>query len=311
MSASEDTMHLARTSMESPKHFHIFGHGISFSMSPAIQTAAFRHYGLSHTYDICETESIDQVADLVHDPSFGGASVTMPHKLAVHKFCDEQTQHARRIGAINTLVLREAGEGERRRRVLVGENTDWSGLRAIIKQETESWTDLPRVGLVIGAGGASRAALYALHQFGLKRIYIVNRTVANAEKIADDFGSLFHIAVLPDLQSLTEPPEIIVGTIPADRSREEDFRTLFPASRGLCIDMSYKPRKTPLLAAAEKHSGWRMIQGVEVLLYQAFDQFELWTGLTAPVDAMAQQVNVHVRSRQTELASRNGKTLAH
>lgn len=120
--------------------FHIFGHGISFSKSPAIHTAAFRHYGLSYTYDIQETKSIDEVAHLIHNASFGGASVTMPHKLAVHKFCGELTETAGRIGPVNTLIVRApapTGSGGRRDErgraaVLLGDNTDWAGLHRII-----------------------------------------------------------------------------------------------------------------------------------------------------------------------------------
>jgi shikimate-5-dehydrogenase len=296
------------------RHFHIFGHGISFSKSPAIHTAAFRHYGLPYTYDIQETESIDDVAHLIQDSSFGGASVTMPHKLAVHKFCTQLTENARMIGAVNTLIVGEQEqeiEGSRRAergsQVLTGDNTDWAGLQRIIKKHTESWPQSPRTGLVIGAGGASRAAVYALHLSGLKTIYIVNRTIANAEKIAQDFQNIFQTSVLPSLDSLVEAPDVIVGTIPADRTSKDDFLngTLFGKSRGLCIDMSYKPRRTPLLAAAERQIGWATVPGLEVLLHQALTQFELWTGLPAPEEVMEREIDAD--NRQTDRTSRDGK----
>ena len=289
------------------KHFHIFGHGISFSKSPAIHQAAFRHYGLAHTYDIQETASVDDVvvADLIRDESFGGASVTMPHKLAVHKFCSELTEHARRIGAVNTLIVQpdEAavangvanGSNSSRSMLVVGDNTDWTGLHSIIASHTASWPRRPRTGLVIGAGGAARAAVYALHRAGLGSIFIVNRTAANAEKIARDFRDIAHVSAVPGLDGLPEAPDVVVGTIPADRTTEDDFLggqapLLFAKSRGLCIDMSYKPWRTPLLAVAERQKGWETVPGVQVLLHQAFAQFELWTGLPAPREVMEQQV---------------------
>jgi shikimate-5-dehydrogenase len=287
------------------KHFHIFGHGISFSKSPAIHSAAFRYYGLPHTYDIQETESIDGIAHLIQDASFGGASVTMPHKLAVHKFCGELTENARTIGAVNTLIVRREEDneqkprrglpGESARRLLVGDNTDWAGLHRIITKRTEAWPEGPRTGLVIGAGGASRAAVYALHRSGLKTIFIVNRTVANAEKMARDFEKTARVSVLPSLHSLSEAPDIIIGTIPADRTTEDDFHhpTLFGgSSRGLCIDMSYKPRRTPLLAVTKRQTGWDTVPGLEVLLHQAFAQFELYTGLPAPEDVMEREIDI-------------------
>jgi shikimate-5-dehydrogenase len=276
-----------------PKHFHIFGHGISFSKSPAIHAAAFEHHGLPHTYDIQETEGIEAVADLISDASFGGASVTMPHKLTVHRFCDDQTESACRIGAINTLVVQPAHtnhDGGTRRRI-IGENTDWMGLYQIIMKYMVTSSSDVESGLVIGAGGASRAALYAMHQAGIRKIYLVNRTVANAEKIVHDFRSIFCITVLSSIEEMPESPEIIIGTIPADKTREETFVNLFSRPQGQCIDMAYKPRLTPLLAVAQKHKGWVTVPGVEVLLYQAFDQFKIWTGLDAPQQVMAEAID--------------------
>lgn len=256
--------------------------------------AGFKHYELPHTYDIQEPASVDEVAPMIEDQSFGGASVTMPHKLAVHKFCAQQTDHARRIGAINTLIVRHDEMGQR---YITGDNTDWSGLHNIISAKTSSWPKRPRSSLVIGAGGASRAALYALYQSGLTDIVIVNRTKANADKIVKDFSPIFHVRVIPTLQDLDTRPDIIIGTIPADKTREADFTTLFegPSEPGLCIDMAYKPRRTPLLAIAERRPGWETVTGVEVLLHQAFDQFELWTGLKAPQEDMVEIIAISDR----------------
>lgn len=273
------------------KHFHIIGQGISFSKSPAIHTAGFRHYGLPHTYDIMEPADINNVASLVEDELFGGASVTMPHKLNVHIFCEQQTDHARHIGAINTLIVKSDELGQKH---IVGDNTDWSGLYSIISAKTKSWADRPRCGLVIGAGGASRAALYALYQSSVSEIFMVNRTRANAEKVARDFASIFHVKIVPSLRDLDLQPDIIIGTIPADVTSKNDFAMLFEDSNrnGLCIDMAYKPQRMPLLVAAEGCPGWDRITGLEVLLYQAFDQFELWTGLKAPQDDMAEAIGI-------------------
>jgi shikimate 5-dehydrogenase len=122
----------------------------------------------------------------------------------------------------------------------------------------------------------------------LTDILIVNRRQVNAEKIANDFSSKFRVRVIPTLRDLGARPDIIIGTIPANKTREEDFKILFEGASesGLCVDMAYKPRKMPLLALAEGQPGWETVPGVEVLLHQAFDQFELWTGLKAPLEEM-------------------------
>ncbi|KAL5335994.1 hypothetical protein BJX70DRAFT_410130 [Aspergillus crustosus] len=279
-----------------PKSFYIFGQNISFSISPTIHNTGFRHHNLPHTYSIHEISSIDTILPLIHDPSFGGASVTMPHKLHVSRFCTKISETARAIGAINTLVVEETVSdiGERSR-VIRGENTDWSGLHSIIsKYQTKSESqsgEAVKTGLVIGAGGASRAALYALYKAGIEQIYIVNRTLSTAERVRDHYHRLFPITVLPDLSCLPTKPEIIIGTIPAETTTETQFQSLFSGHGcGLCIDMSYKPRQTPLLSAAERCQGWETVTGVEVLLAQAFDQYTLWTGLEPPKREMIEVV---------------------
>ncbi|KAF3014446.1 hypothetical protein E8E14_008648 [Neopestalotiopsis sp. 37M] len=235
--------------------------------------------------------SMDNAAELVNAPNFGGASVTMPHKLEAHKFCQEQTESARLIGAINTLIVNEADDGKRK---IIGDNTDWSGLYSIITTHyDETGIEPPQAGLVIGAGGAARAALYAIHRSGIQHIYLVNRTIPNAEKVKDAFSSSFDITVLPDLQQLPQSPGVIIGTVPAETTCENEFHQLFSSDGGLCIEMSYKPPHTPLMAAAERHAGWRTLSGVDVLLAQAFDQFRLWTGLEPPKAQMIEAVRQH------------------
>ncbi|KAJ5747343.1 uncharacterized protein N7511_009039 [Penicillium nucicola] len=270
---------------DSPRNFHIFGKGISFSISPTIHNAAFQHYGLPFNYTIRESDNIDGVAGLIKDHAFGGSSVTMPHKLQVHKFCDELTETAQLIGAINTLIVK----GEGNQRTIIGDNTDWSGLYSIITAHSAKIQQPPKVGLVIGAGGASRAALYAMYKAGVEDIYLVNRTLSTAEKVRDDFGHVFKINVLSGLSDLPQKPDVVVGTVPADTTTEDQFASLF-GKQGLCIDMAYKPRQTPLLTVAQRHHGWDTVSGVEVLLAQAFDQFVLWTGLQPPKDVMTEAV---------------------
>jgi shikimate-5-dehydrogenase len=275
-----------------PKSFHIFGKGISFSISPTIHNAGFTHYDLPYKYDIRESSNIDGVAGLILDKQFGGASVTMPHKLQVHKLCTDQTETARLIGAINTLVVK--GSGDERR--IIGDNTDWSGLHRIISDYATRTGQQSNVGLVIGAGGASRAALYAMHRAGIQRIYLVNRTLATAEKVRQDFESVFEITVIPTLEELPQHPDVIVGTVPAETTTEDQFSGIF-GTRGLCIDMSYKPRQTPLLSVAQRTEGWYTVTGVEVLLAQAYDQFYLWTGCEPPREKMIEAVAKHEREK--------------
>ena len=234
----------------------------------------------------------------------------MPHKLAVSRLCDEVKVHAKRVGAINTLIVEEEEASEKsadetlgaratRRRKIVADNTDWSGLVAAIRQKTPSLSHAPETGLVIGARGASRAALYALHQMVCNiSIYLVNRTQSSAEAIAKDCRPIFPIRVLPSLADVHADcaPDIIIGTIPADKKNDSYFpQALISQPQGICVDMAYKPGITPLLTAAKRNGGWQTLSGVEVLLEQAFDQFRLWTGLPAPQDVMKDALVSHDR----------------
>lgn len=267
------------------KDFHIFGNGISFSISPTIHNAGFAHYGLPYKYDIRESETIDESADLIRAKTFGGGSVTMPHKLQVHKFCQRQTESAQLIGAINTLIISDDG-------TITGDNTDWSGLHALIRDQNKETKIAPKAGLVVGAGGAARAALYAMHQANIKSIYVFNRTKTNAERVRDDFAPIFPITVLESLELLPEPIDVIIATIPAHITTQATWDPLLHhvSKAGLCVEMSYKPSYTPLMAAAAKWSGWRVLNGLDVLLAQAFDQFRLWTGLEPPKEIMIEAV---------------------
>ncbi|KAL3452059.1 hypothetical protein BJX65DRAFT_303772 [Aspergillus insuetus] len=301
-----------------PKQFYIFGRTLSSSISPTLHNTAFQHHSLPYTYSIHESETIEDVAHLIRDnPTFGGASVTMPHKLQAYKVCDRLTETARLIGAVNTLVVSEDEPGEGgNKRIIIGDNTDWSGLYAILGRyfatadtttdtthpvKTSTHADAPTgtTGLVIGAGGASRAALYAMYRAGVSTIYLVNRTRATAEKVQADFHVLFPIHIVSDLGDLPRPPDVVIGTVPAETTSEGQFASLFRASkgtgkgsgkRGLCIDMSYKPAQTPLLNAARKCFGWVTADGVEVLLAQGFEQYRLWTGREAPKERAIQAV---------------------
>jgi len=272
-------------------HFYIFGQGISFSVSPTIHLAGFHYYNLPHTYEIHQTKTVNELHSLISSPSFGGASVTMPHKLAIGKFCSTLTEHSRVIGAVNTLIREDMTTSR-----LKGDNTDWTGLAKILQQKSKDLSKLPKTGLVIGAGGASRAALYAMYQTGLKNIYLFNRTKSRAENIARDFAYLFRITVLDHLEDLSNKkfvaPDVLIGTIPAENTTTDFFpAALFTKPQGICIDMSYKPRQTPLLVAAIRLGrDWATVTGIEVLLEQGFDQFKLWTGKEAPKAVMREAV---------------------
>jgi shikimate-5-dehydrogenase len=265
------------------RKYFIFGHNISHSLSPTIHNTAFAELGLPHHYSIHQTPDIDEsVKALISSPDFGGASVTFPHKLKVRPLLDSISESATTLGAINTIIAEESATGHR---TLRGDNTDWLGIQNCIRQTGIS-TQCTRA-IVVGAGGAARGALYALLQLGVRDVAVVNRTRETAERLVADFPGLRIDISSDSLRGVTVPASLIVSCIPADDVREEDIpSTVFADGKGVCIDMAYRPRVTALMRVAGRREGWTVQGGVDVLKVQAYAQFELWTGKSAPVEVI-------------------------
>jgi pentafunctional AROM polypeptide len=292
---------------------------------------------LPHQYSLYETAAVDDsIRELIRGPDFGGASVTIPHKLAIMSELAQLTPAAKMIGAVNTIIpIPVTGPDGEPKIVLTGDNTDWIGIKnAILAKTTEipllvqthngSSSKDDECGVVIGAGGTARAAIFALHELGLGTIHIWNRTRSTAEALAKDFPANYNVVVLDSLDALiARPPSIVVGTVPAhaivqgkeDRQNEgfkqglELSEVLFSRKEGgVVVEMAYRPRVTPLLELVQKFtasdstsntgappgpkSKWTIVYGVDVLLEQGYQQFELWTHRRAPKRMIKERVMV-------------------
>ncbi|KLO15168.1 Pentafunctional AroM protein [Schizopora paradoxa] len=283
------------------KRFYLFGTPIQASPSPTLHNTGFAALGLPHKYDLFETPEVDdKIKQLVKSADFGGASVTIPHKLPIMPLLDELTPEARAIGAVNTVIARVAADGTRR---LVGDNTDWIGIRNCVSARLAADAPAPTVGLVIGAGGTSRAAIYALHRLGVQRIYLYNRTRTSAETLAGAFPKDFGIEIVDSVVAFPhDPPTIIVSTVPGAATTSSASKeavsggsllltsALFQSESGVAVDMAYRPAVTALLSLASEKKGWRIVRGVDVLLEQGYAQFALWTGRQCPRTVVSEKV---------------------
>jgi len=278
------------------KQFYLFGNPIAHSMSPTLHNSGFQLLGLPHRYRLLETQSFNEKnKEAITADDFGGASVTIPYKLDVIPFLDELTPAAKVIGAVNTVIPRSSSEGKR---MLVGDNTDWLGVRASVVAQLA--TGRVKNALVIGGGGTARAALYALQSLDAKTIYLWNRTKNKAQELATAFPDA-RIHVLDQLGVFPfAPPNVIIGTVPATATTLEKgtlgatFLTAdlyrYRDGPAVVVDMAYKPADTPLLRLASVASNWRTVPGLEVLLEQGYEQFELWTGRKCPRGAVGEKV---------------------
>lgn len=278
------------------KKFYIFGTPIAHSPSPTLHNTGFKLLGLPHNYEILETTEVEsQVLATITSPDFGGASVTIPFKCDIMAHLDQLSPEAEAIGAVNTIIPVYKPDGSH---ILYGDNTDWKGISASIRSRLPAIVHKVEVGLVIGAGGTSRAAIYALHALGAKKIYIFNRTRSSAEALLHAIPGA-NVEVIDSLGSWPGPaPSVIVSTVPASATTIDSAATnalvlspsLFHPEGGVVVDMAYKPAETPLLALAKKEQSWKAVMGVEVLLEQGYEQFQAWTGRVCPRDAVAQKV---------------------
>ncbi|KAI0914655.1 EPSP synthase-domain-containing protein [Ustulina deusta] len=271
------------------KRFYLFGKPISASRSPALHNTLFHQAGLPHEYSLFETDSATDVQHLIRSPEFGGASVTIPLKLDIMPLVDEISDSAKAIGAVNTIIPVESGEGRVR---LVGDNTDWTGMVYSLRMAgltlPTSSANNTFSGMVVGSGGTTRAAVYAQRSLGFSPIYLVARNRTAAGEIISSFPQDYNLVHVEDASHVRQLPNVIISTVPADRPLDTSMRELLvsvlrqPRQMGrsrIFLEMAYKPQHTPLMGLAED-SGWITIPGLEVLTSQGYYQFQIWTGIT-------------------------------
>lgn len=245
-----------------------------------MHNAAFAAAGIAALYEACRitAEQLPEAIAGLRSPDVLGANLSLPHKEAALPLLDELTPAAQAIGAVNTIVHREGR--------LIGDNTDAPGLHQSLADLGVGFGGAPAV--VLGAGGAARAAVYAL-LFGLGRdVYLLNRTVENARRLAQTFPSSETGArVVAALRE--EVPWAQVGLVvnassagldAPDESPLPDFPAL--ARGALVYDMVYKPAETCLMRDA-RLAGYRAENGLTMLAQQARLAFLAWTVADVPV----------------------------
>lgn len=254
----------------------LIGNPVEHSRSPRMQNAAFAALGMDHSYELWHTEAHDvgeRVAS-IRDADVVGANVTVPHKEAVMPFLDEISAIAQRIGAVNTIIRK----GDR----LIGDNTDDFGFRASIREHYGEIS--PRRAVVLGAGGASRAVIVALQEMGASEVLIANRTLNRATDLANELEATpLAWAGLADVLGTTD---VLVNATALgwhdEVVLEHHLVSMLPP-HALVLDLTY--RNTPLLRSAAI-CNLRPLDGLGMLVHQGLRSFELWFGVTPPLDVM-------------------------
>jgi shikimate dehydrogenase len=237
--------------------------------------------GLPGSYELAEVTPLgfDSFMAAFQANGFVGANVTAPHKQAAFRAMDRVDATARQIGAVNTIWLEDGN--------LVGGNTDAHGFIANLDDRAPGWDDKAETAVLLGAGGAARAAVVALRGRGL-RVVLANRTRENATALAADFAetpgpevTCADWAMLPDLMAEADllVNTTVLGMI-GKPAMEIDLSPLKPSAT-VC-DIVYVPLETGLIRAARAR-GHRVVDGLGMLLHQAVPGFARWFGVTPTV----------------------------
>jgi len=260
----------------------LIGHPVKHSISPQLHNSAFKHLGLNMVYlafDV-KSEHLSRVVKGLRSLNIVGFNVTIPHKVSIIKFLDILDSTARETKAVNTVVLKNNR--------LTGYNTDVEGIKRSL---LDSKGILDGRALIIGAGGAARAAVVALKNLGIDEIVIANRRIWKAAALVRIFkkNDLEVKSVgLPEVRRYSRTSSIIINATPVGMWPHQDETPLSSKDiprNSTVLDLVYNPLKTKLLEEAEK-AGAETINGLKPLIEQASKAFELWTGLHPPKDVL-------------------------
>lgn len=271
---------------------YLVGFPIAHSLSPLLHHTIYSSIGKRWGQVLYETRDLNEFVDYMRkDARFLGSSVTMPFKVAIIPHLDELTPEGKAIGAINTIFLTSDGAGGRR---YCGTNTDCIGIReAFLQNVSDPSIYRGKPGLVVGGGGTSRAAVYALQNFlGCSPIYMINRDSDEVKAVMDEctargFGEdIIHVATVQQAEQLAAPGAI-VSAVPdfAPISEEEKMARqvltfLLKAERpGAMLEMCYHPSPNTEIAFLARDLGWQIIGGTEAMIGQGLEQARLWTGI--------------------------------
>ena len=270
----------------------VIGWPVSHSLSPVIHGYWLKEHGLEGEYVKQPVEPKDFESFLTTLPAHGfrGANVTVPHKIEAYRLCELRDGAAQAIGAVNTVWL-DGGK-------LAGSNTDAYGFTANLDSESPGW-DRGGPAVVIGAGGAARAIVWALIQRGFRDIRIVNRTEARAAELAASFPPARSFG-FDRLSNALEGAQLVVNTSTLGMAGAPPLGIDLSAiglNATIC-DIVYYPLETNLLRQA-KEGGWKAVDGLGMLLHQAVPGFERWFGVRPTVSpGLRERVLAAVTARE-------------
>ncbi len=271
--------------------YGVAGDPVAYSLSPLMMNAAFRRENVNAVYLPLHAKSLDDLLQCVRDIPISGLSITMPYKEAIVEHLDNSDALTQKTEACNTVVRAQDGR-------LYGFNTDVPGILVPLEQR------LPLAGapvLVIGAGGAARAAVFGLKERGAE-VYIINRTPASGQKLARQAKAKY----LKRTELKKHKFVVIVNATPVGMESKQSPLAEKEIQTQYVFDMVYTARETPFIRAA-RAAGAQVIPGLEMFVHQGMRQFEIWTGKPAPASEMSNVVSAALAAREAARNNRNDR----
>jgi shikimate dehydrogenase len=262
----------------SPRRACVIGHPVVQARSPVLHGHWLKEYGIDGDYtreDVPPGE-IDFFLKNLRTHGYIGANITVPHKAAAYRALDHAEPVVETLKVTNTIWLESDG--------LHGTNTDVHGFLANLDETVPDWNIDAEQAVVLGAGGGARAVVYGLLSRGLKRVVVVNRTLARAQAFTVEFGNRVTAASYSELAAWLEDADVLVNTTSLGMAGQPplDIDISPLAEDGVVYDIVYVPLETPLLAAARARR-LRTVDGLGMLLHQAVPAFEKFFGVKPKV----------------------------
>ena len=253
----------------------VMGWPVAHTRSPAIHNHWIARYGLKGAYVQLPVQPDRLEAAIRGLPALGfaGCNVTVPHKVNAMRFMDELHPAARRVAAINTIVVQADGR-------LLGMNNDGAGYIQSLRDADPAWRGDAGPALVLGAGGAARAIVVALLDQGVPELRITNRTLERAQALAEAFGDRVQVVPWAERNEAMAGVSLLVNTTTQGMHGQAPLDVAMAAlpAAAMVSDAIYIPMETPLLAQARLR-GHRTVNGLGMLLNQARPAFQSWFGV--------------------------------
>ncbi len=251
----------------------VIGNPIAHSLSPIIHNWWIQKSNLSAVYKTYKLEKneLDGFVEFAKNNMLG-FNVTTPHKQNIVKYCSSLSQAAMKIGAVNTVVIKN--------KKLFGDNTDAYGFKKCLEINTLNVDLNYKKAIIIGAGGAARAIVFALIEMKFKQIIIINRTLKTAQNLAEEFNiklktNIIKAEKLEHIKNFLPKVSLLVNATICGMNNSNNL--ILPLEKmpagGVVFDIVYCPLTTELLATSKNHK-LNTVQGIDMLLYQAISGFK-------------------------------------